>query len=283
MKKTVFLSIALSLYGTTFSQTFFLRAGGGYALPVAHDGGYSYESGPTSETVSYIRWSLGEGSSAFLSAGFFSGKNFGAELHSRYFYGKEKSYRQVIDYDMDGSYATLKTVYSFACRMWQLSPAFLIRTAPARLTPYAGAGPVFVRGYIDYSELWTDESPQPGLELNWKIYKGTGIGFSGMLGLDIKITNKFGAFLEARFTALSWSPERGTLRAATVNGTDMMDSLYAETRKREIEYVDDYTLEYYSSPPDDEPAKVIKKTYPLSGVEVGAGIKYQFRKKTTGQ
>jgi hypothetical protein len=94
MKKTVFLSIALSLYGTTFSQTFFLRAGGGYALPVAHDGGYSYESGPTSETVSYIRWSLGEGSSAFLSAGFFSGKNFGAELHSRYFYGKEKSYRR---------------------------------------------------------------------------------------------------------------------------------------------------------------------------------------------
>jgi len=252
----------------TQAQKFWLQAGAGYGFGTGSQnlpGFYNSTYNNDSATVEQVNVSLGKGTDFRLSAGYMFGKHLGAELGIGYLTGTTTEAKKVSGYGT--------TRYSYSAKVIQLFPSVVFSPGlTGKVNPYVKLGIVLASGWVRNDLLYDDDSIVG--ERSQLMQGGIGFGFTATAGVEVKLYRQLSCFAEVNLVSLSYAPRKGKLTVATDHGKDMLPEM--KIRDKETEYVKKFTYDYRNTPPDDQPAKVLKQQLPLSSIGISAGILIHF-------
>ena len=90
-----------------------------------------------------------------------------------------------------------------------------------------------------------------------------------------KLNETLSLFGELSIQNLNYAPTNGEVTVYTKNGVDKLSSL--TTLQKEIEYLDDYTLDSASPLTSTQVQKQKKVNYPFSSFNINLGIRYSIK------
>jgi len=120
--------------------------------------------------------------------------------------------------------------------------------------------------------FYKDSSASDLLEYQWKI-KNPSYGFTGAIGVQAKIAEKFRVFGELQFSHVVFVIARRTTSSYMVNGKEMVGTLPASAR--EVDFEKEYNATGVSVDPN-QPSRAITQRIPITYVGMNAGIVYRF-------
>ena len=268
--KLLLMAAAFSLIAQPlFAQGLYLKAHTGYGLG---SGKQSLESAvfnfknvtSTDNTSSseQIFLSLGDGLRFSGAVGYLFNENIGAELAVSYLLGAEKTANSRLD-----NFTTREDRMS--ATMLSIIPTLVVQTGREGLNPYAKIGLVVGQGKVTLE--FDQESNGTQTNREWEFEGGTALGLQASIGALYSIGPKMSLFGEVSMTSLSYTPTKGTLVKATLDGTDELPSL--TIREKEIALSNSITSVSGTPPSDDEPAKALEESLPFGSIGLNIGIR----------
>lgn len=233
---------------------------------------YTNNNGVTTYKRNKGKGSLGRGLQFDAFGGYMLNKNVSAELGLAYLSGfanKSKDISNTSNYSRESNNALKGTSI-------RVIPSLKFSNGEGKLKPYCKAG--LLIGVISKFTI-TEESSEtyfmsPNMnavsEQKTEFSGGMSFGFSGSLGVDIKIAEKMNFFAEIQMISHDYAPKRAEITKYVVNGEDRLPKMDINDKK--IEFVDEYS--YDSSIPADrsQPSKEIKAFIPFSSVGLHVGL-----------
>lgn len=253
---------------TKVSSTY-VKVKGGYGWGVAKDG-YYVDMGQGSSVngvQEQIFTSLGGGAIAGLAVGHFFTDNFGLELDFTYLKGSKQNVQNLVVGDVQYKSADAYT------NQFRLAPTVVMSTGYSKqISLYTKVGFVLPMGGYAMIES-SAKDPQTGvnMEVEQKINGDFSVGFTGVLGVQYRINEKFAMFAELEGIYLNIKRKKSTIEKFNVNGVDQLDNFTAITGKSiEVDYVDSID----GANPDA--SKALKTTSPYSKQGFNIGFTYFF-------
>jgi opacity protein-like surface antigen len=272
------LLIILILFGAAplFSQGLYISAGGGWNFSTSARQ-ITFNATPSGDNTKYegVHGTFGRGGNAGVSIGYDYSQNLGLDLNFSYLFGAkttgESSYSS-------GKYSDLNTE-TLSARMLRINPRLVISHPCGRVEPYVQFGAVFGKGKVTYEEEWTSTNTDPwegGTTTNtgydkWEYSGGWGIGVSGAIGANLKLSDNMSIFGEINTINMAYAPKMAHRLESTFNGQDQLPDF--STSQKEIEFVESYTS---GSGSENEPDEDLKIYMPFGSVGINAGIKINF-------
>ncbi|QZE12982.1 porin family protein [Halosquirtibacter laminarini] len=251
------------------TQSTYVKIKGGYGWGVAKDG-YYVDMGQGSSIdgqQEQIFTSLGGGTIAGFAIGHFFTDHLGAELDFTYLKGAKQNVQNVsvggVTYQSADAYTN----------QYRLAPTIIMSTGNSKtLSLYTKVGFVLpMGGYAMVESSSLDPSTANAIEIEQKINGDFSIGFTGVLGVQYRLNDKFAMFAELEGVYLNIKRKKSTIETFTVNGVDQLDNFTAITGQSvNVDYVD--TVD--STNPD--PSKALKTTSPYSKQGINIGLTYYF-------
>jgi hypothetical protein len=267
LQKPLFsLLFILIFYASAFSQGFYVKTGGGYALGInkqnlpnianafVDENGYTYNQ---------FWLALGQGIVPEMEIGYMFTDKLGFALNASYLFGSENV--ATLEYDQSENYVH-QTFYS---EMLFLSPNFVFEPMQSDFSPYLKFGVVIGTGkfYKAIEMLMSDEKT----ELQQVYSGGYPFGFNTAFGVNANLSDVVSIYAEASALLLSWAPEQSKLTSWTVNGDDQLADL--PTYNTETEYVESLSL---SSGNPNEPSQSLKSYYGFDSLSLRLGVRINF-------
>ncbi len=273
--KTKHLSTALIilimglLSNNVYAQGAYVTIHGGYGLGVNTQNGELLGLSNTvrsnnSITYNKASYSLGKGLNFGGALGYMFNKNIGAELGISYLIGGKSTGQD--------TYTNGETDYTISGKMLRITPSIVISSGFEGTEPYAKFGMVIGSGSVIYEYNDNDDGDIDYEKI--KLNEGLSFGISSTIGSVFKLNDKMSFFGELNMISLQYSPKKGEIIEATYNGTDVLPSL--TTSEKEIEFVDSYTFNYASPPPDSQPDKEVKFKMPFGSFGLNFGVRIGF-------
>lgn len=219
----------------------------------------------SSTTLEPVHSSFGKGVNAGVAFGYMFNKNIGTEFDVSYLIGAKSS----VVYSDKSSTNLFTRDITYSARMLRLIPSIVVSSGFEKVNPYAKVGLVIGYGLIlfdinenDNGDLSTQKS---------RFYGGLAVGLSSGFGLIYKIDKKTSFFTELNVVSLSYSPTKGEVTEASINGVDQLPTM--TTRQKEIRFVEKYTTNSGNTPSDSEPTKSLKIKQPFGSIGLNIGLK----------
>ncbi len=252
------------------AQSSYVSFNAGYGFPMnAQDMGFyglsNNTSNNTATTYTASKGSLGKGFNAGVAFGHMFTPYVGAEIGISYLVGAktEASESQQNTYQAD---------YSLSANMFRIVPAIVFSAGLEKFNPYARLGLVVGSSSIKYSDAGNDDGGN--FTNTQKLNGGLSMGFNGSVGASFSLNDKMSLFGELNMVSLSYAPEKSKLTEATRDGVDQLPNY--PTSYKEIEFVDSYSYDYRTPPPDTEPSKQLKQYFSYGSIGVNFGLKVSF-------
>ncbi len=268
--------IGFSLLSTASAQIvkeggFYIAAHGGYNVIISGTRGLDYlgiSSGVSMYTVNRsgdnieaIPYSFGKGMNAGINVGYMFTGNMGVELGADYLLGGKNKFTTVVT---DGN-GTL----NMSAKMIQLRPMMVVARGGNKINPYAKVGLVLgIGGKItsEHEAIYSGNTE----EVVFVRDKGLALGFTGAGGVDFGINDKMCIFSEISFTGLSFSPQKGKMTKALINGVDRLPDL--AVKEKEFDYVNNANPTGGSA---SEPVEMPKSSYSFNSAGINVGLKFK--------
>lgn len=269
LKYLLFALLSVIMSNASFSQRFYVQAGGGYGYSLnAHSIGFlnfhNITEGYYAATYEQQLVSLGTGWAPGFSAGFMMTKNIGIELGASFLSGNSF---EVVD-----KMVNWNTTYKLESKMNRFSSSIVLSIDKNPVNFYAKLGLMLGKGHVMYGI--TNVETGFNYNLQYKFYDGYSIGAQSVFGMEYIIANRFAFFGDLIITNMNYSPQKGKLIVAEFNGIDRLHLL--DTRYKEIEFVDSYLHYYEEEPYKHAPQKELKQNLPLGSWGVNAGFRFRF-------
>lgn len=270
------LVFVISLFSNTlFAQGAYVKINAGYGFNMSTYTAQNYSQSSSSTppyTYTYssevVNYSLGKGFNFGGAFGYMFNKNIGAELGISYLLGSTS--KIVNESNLGTGHST--TEISMHSNMLRFIPSVVIASGFEGINPYAkfglliGTGSVFIDG---------NENDNVDIVVEkWKYNGGFAVGLNSAIGAVFTINDNISIFGEIDMVNLSYSPTKGELTEATLNGVDQLPAMTKS--EKEIEYVDSYTFDSANPVSDSEPAKETKFKMPFGSVGFNVGLKFNF-------
>ncbi|MCK4662063.1 MAG: outer membrane beta-barrel protein [Bacteroidales bacterium] len=268
--KTLLMVFVISLFTSSlFPQGVYVSVNAGYGINMSshnleYFGFYNYTSGNTSRTYEQVYVSLGKGLNFGGTFGLMFNKNLGAELGVSYLLGGKSIAKD--------EYVGGTTDYTISSKMLRLMPSIVIASGLEGINPYAKFGLIISSGSIIF-DLEDKDSGDISI-MKVKFDGGLALGLNAGIGVQFNMSDNISLFSEINMISLSYAPTKGEVIEATYNGTDMLPDM--TTRQKEAEFVDSYTYNSSSPPPDSQPDQELKQKLPFGSFGVNFGLKIGF-------
>jgi hypothetical protein len=273
--KAVLMVFAISLFANNlFAQRAYININAGYGVSMSSQNidyfdFYNLTVGKNSYTVEQVNVSLGKGLNFGGTFGYMFNENIGAELGISYLLGSKSKAKDEYVYD-DNTGGT--TDYTLSSKMLRFIPSFVISSGFEGINPYAKLGLVIGTGSIFFDYDDNDDGDKTIMKM--KLNGGIALGLNAAIGAIFNINDNISLFGELNMVNLSYAPNKGETTELTYNGTDILPDL--TTREKETEYVDSYTYNYDSPPPDSEPRQELKQKFPFGSFGINFGVRIEF-------
>lgn len=275
-QKKIFLSAVclLSIFSVK-GQRFYAGLSGGYGLGVLNttyeETTAGYGIAGYAGTTTSKSYSLGQGTSTGLFAGYMFKERLGAELDASYLFGNKFSFHD--SYTSPSDYH--KYDYTLQSNMIRITPCFRVQFGTGKLSGYSKTG--FIIGLspkIKGTE--EDVDAYPGTKYTtyteWEYTGGLSLGFHQAIGARYNF-GKLGIFCEVAANLQNWAMKKGKMTVYKENGADMLSSL--PVSEKEVEFKDKYTYGPGSSDPN-KPDQVSKMYLPFSSLGLNIGVQMSF-------
>ena len=201
---------------------------------------------------------MGKGINFCGTIGYMFNKNVGLEMGISYLLGmKTKSTYESPDEEM---------IMSFAGRMVRINPALVVACGFEKVDPYAKFGVIVGIGLIISEATYNYGSDEVYTKIVFN--GGVALGLNAATGLKFQVNDKISLFTEASLISMAYSPTKGKVKKATLNGTDKLSSF--NTSQKEYKFVK--TIDYEDEQLDSEPTKMLKQKYPFGSIGINFGI-----------
>ena len=273
MKKLILLMVGLMIFETNQGQVAFLSIEGSYAFPAfkyAIVGVNSSKLGNNGYTFYDASFSLGRGWLPGTTLQYYFNDNLGIRLSGEYFSGKKVSMSEQSDIAI-----IIRTIsHEYTCKYFGIHPGLVLALPVGIFRPYFNLGVTVGKGHIVYDEIIDDKVNGVSTsvsKLEYKYSEGTLFGPWSVLGLDVKLSDRFTVFTEFDISSVQFAPGKGELIKATNNGVDVLNTY--PVSQRQIEYSESYTTSSSVLPDETQPSKELIKRYSCGYYSCGLGIR----------
>ncbi len=254
----------LGAYSASGQQSY-IRVNTGYSLGAIKSDFYDFQPWLISNADGPIEnnsFSLGQGFNIGGAYGYMFNKHVGAEIAASYFMGGKSTLRTTSD--------DVMTSIDQSVQMFQFAPSFVLQAGFEKWNPYARVGMVFGLGSIDQTMSWSWENNQAR---DKSTYSGSlALGFTGSLGINYTMNEKFSLFAECTFIGLNYAPTEGRTYESTLNGQNRLDDL--AINQKEFIFSDDYDAN--ADVDINQPSVLQRKYYPMSSFGLNIGLQMKF-------
>jgi hypothetical protein len=281
MKKHFMVVIFLGTAYGSFGQGFYVKAGAGYAFPIASQ--ELFEETDASEIVnqasvvttktSIVKGSYGAGINFNAAAGYKFSPFIGIDLNLSYLMGKEFSGNTVIDPANGTTFSINESAKSTG---FFVAPAIMLMAGTENIRPYGLVG--VIAGSVKMEEQTTLSTDNTDVQATYTVKNETkgdlAFGFRGGVGVDFNISDRFSIFVEGIFNSLTYYAKSSEVVTANADGDDVLSDL--TVRQRETVYVDEITITTINGNEqvdDEKPLEELRSPRPLSSVGVNVGLK----------
>lgn len=277
MKKMIFsLMLVILAAQSAFAQSFYLKAGLGYAFPMPgqkfdQDGNFLNGKvlyGSNTEHYNLKTASFSAGAQGALGGGIMISKNIGVELDANFNLGPVTYIeRHPPTGKIDYYYTAERTANNFVTLM----PSLLLQTANDKFNVYMRMGLALpLNAKINLMESYQFTNGTLG-EIDWKVTNYFSLGFTGATGVSMAIGQGFSVWAEAGMMSLSLARKEKDMIAMRTNGADIpLSSVKGITQFH-------YNKDGYNDPYGNQSSF----GQPFSNLSATAGIKYQLMKAPT--
>jgi len=287
MKKSLIVILAILAMAPSFAQrkkttnkfspSFAMRAGFGYAFPIAGGDAMSYESHlqPINGAQSYDgvystydlkKASFAAGFSAVIAPCFMFSEHIGIELGLGLGVSMKKYTLNYISTNPAGSFRENFT--SYAKLPVVLMPALVVSSGNTRLSAYARAGltlPVSAKIVTEGHYYDNTNGTQTSV---FELKNAISIGACGAAGARYKMNSFMGLWLEVNGMAATLKPKTGQYTSINQNGQQVLP--YFNVNDIHYEYQNNYSERDNKN--TNEPTKSNAFSAPFSNIGVGIGI-----------
>jgi hypothetical protein len=218
MKKTItFIFAVLFVLTVTnlFSQSAYVKLGGGYGLSLASQEMYNAGTGTTND---YKYGSFGEGVNFQAGFGYNLNPNIALELAGSYTLGKKFE-------------NTFGTGIVYTGKMYantiSIMPSVVVKAPMKDITPYTRFGMVLAIPSKLYEETATGTGAPTGT-FKAKESGGVGLGIQGAVGINFKAGKQLGIFAEIFGIGMNYSPSTWENTDTYTGGTIIPKKTYEE-------------------------------------------------------
>lgn len=260
-----------------FDPSFTLRAGFGYALPIAGGESMVYDtylqpiSGKRTYDGTYDSYDLKKASFAagfgtVIAPGLMFNEHFGVEVAAMFGLAMKK-YTLNYTSTAPGNPATVNFT-SYAELPVVLVPSLVVSTGNTRISGYARAGLAMpVSGKLIVEEQYSDQLN--GTEsATFEIKNRFSIGLAGAAGICYKMNRVMGLWAELNGMALSLRPKTGQYTSIIQNGQQIAGLI--NTSDTHFEYIYNYAERDNNS--SSQPTKTLAFSAPFSNIGFSVGI-----------
>jgi len=175
---------------------------------------------------------------------------------------------------------TVQNDYSTSASGVLLSPTMILRAGNGKVRPYMRAGLqlAFVSLNEEYSGLVLASSGKQSANGKYTLTGGPTLGFRGGVGVDFSPSKDVAFFAEVVITSMSFQPSEGELTIMTINGADQINKLSVYDKK--TVFVDE--ISSGSTPNTSQPRQQLQVSYPMSSLQLNAGVRMSLVRKTKG-
>lgn len=278
MKINNIVLFVILLTSGLFSQSFYIKLGSGYGIPLSTQTIYDYSFRVTNGSSTLVQnrkakeYSFGNGIYLGGTVGYMINRNIGVDLDFQYLRGSSVTYNGDYGYNRDNTYA-----YENYANALMIIPSVMLKTELGFLKPYFKAGPVL--GFPSITKKTTSSYPStlpPGTALVYQELLDNGgiaIGFNAVLGVSAEVLKNTDVFFEINSKNQSYAPTKGEYKQYTINGKDMLAG--APTYSKYINYEDNSTTYDGSADPNPNQANVMPRvSYPFSSLVFSIGLSY---------
>jgi len=284
MKKTfiTFLLIIL-LTGSLFSQGIYIRAGGGYGLPIATASLgskilYSDVNNVITNSTQSVTGSYGAGGNFNFAAGYKFNENFIFEIGTQYLMSnKYETYNRNIYTGYEDNVNTTTSAKAFF-----INPSFIFSAGFGKAAPYGRFGFIIGVPKISGSEIsYYNGDGIDSVGSKWEYSKGISFGFQGAIGMNWKLTDKLDIYTELNYVSMTYYPGEYNLTkyvhsdgfTTTDNLPNMSLSQIKTLYKRKY---DPSTVNIDSN----QPQVALREATPFSSLSLQVGIRFTLWKKS---
>jgi hypothetical protein len=259
------LLFVLMLHACGFSQGFYVKAGGGYALGINKQSLPSISNEFVDEngyTYNQFWLALGQGIVPEMEFGYMFTDKLGFAINASYLFGSKNIASS--EYEQSENYVH-QTFYS---EMLFISPNIVFEPMQSDFSPYLKFGATIGTGkfYKTIEMLMSDEKTE-----YQQVYTGGyPIGFNSAFGVNANLSDAISIYVETNALLLSWAPEHSEISSWTVNGDDQLADL--PTYLTEVEYVE--RLGFLTNP--DEPSQALKSYFGFDSLSLKLGVRINF-------
>lgn len=278
------------------SQSIYVRAGGGYGLPIAsasigektlYTSAYDGINTTNSSSTEKVTGSYGSGTNFNVALGYKFNENFIFEINTQYLISnKYKSFSNSIDYNTSdplNPYTNLDNISTTtSSKGLFFNPSFIFSAGFGKAAPYGRFGLVFGSPKISGTESsYYNGDGIDSTEKAFEYSKGISFGFQGAIGMNWKLSEKFDIYTEVNFINMTYYPGEYNLtkdvRGDGFTVTDNLPLLYL-SQKQTL-----YKKKFDPSAVNNDFAQAqvkLREATPFSSVSLQVGIRYNLWKKS---
>jgi hypothetical protein len=290
MKKALLiLTSFLLISGISFSQSFYVRIGGGYGLPIGTASigeKYSYNqvrTTVTSDTYSArnVKASYGAGGDFNIGVGYKYNDFIIFDLGIEYLKSKKFETYNKRSFITTGFTGIDNVITTTSAKAFIFNPNVVFKGGFWNGAPYAKFGLVIGIPTITKDESSFDNTDgTSGWAQTWKYNKGIALGYQSAVGMNWKLSESMDLFSEIDFVSMTYYAKEGNLKkyVTTNDGVTWKDYLpNTLLSQRQIVYKNSFDPGIYND--GSKPTVALKESTPFSSISLQVGIKYSFGKK----
>jgi hypothetical protein len=292
--KKIFISMSLILLvsGISFSQGIYLRAGGGYGLPIATGSlGQKYLRTSVSDangtvntnSIEAVKGSYGAGMNFNFAVGYKFNENFIFELNTQYLLGRKYTTSDNYSYkspsysyvDNDNTVTSAKALY--------LNPSFIFSAGFGKAAPYGRFGLVVGLPKVTSEQsTYYDGDGIDARDQIWKYSKGISFGFQGAIGMNWQLSEKLDIFTELNYLSMTYYPGENNLVKSISNDyvnppVDNLPNMYVWNKQTVYDKKFDPTTVNNEM---SQPRTAVPVSMPFSAISVQVGVRFAIWNKS---
>lgn len=293
MKKLLtFTLLFLMATVISFSQGIYLRAGGGYGLPIATSslGQKDLRTSVTdangtvnTNSLESVKGSYGAGMNFNFALGYKFNENFIFELNTQYLLGRK--------YTTSNNYSSTGTGYSYvdldntvtSAKALYLNPSFVFSAGFGKAAPYGRFGLVVGLPKVTSEQsTYYDGDGIDARDQIWEYSKGISFGFQGAIGMNWELSEKLDIFTELNYLSMTYYPGESNMVQSISNDyvnppVDNLPNMYVWNKKTVYEKKFDPTTVNNDM---SQPRTLLPESFPFSAISVQVGIRFAIWNKS---
>ena len=234
-------------------------------------GFYNYTRMEDSYREERVNISFGQGFNVQGSIGYLFNRNFGLELGASYLLGSTSE----IDFNYLASSTnpnSSEVNYELSAQMYRINPSLVLKAKFRTISPYAKMGLIAGIGEVNFRR--ESKSVFSHYRSNFQVFGGISWGLSASMGANYAINRDLDLYAELNIISMSYAPSKGLVTEYMINGENRLHSL--TTEDKEVEFVEENTVDYNSPDSPDEPSSEVKHSLPFSSIGLNIGLSYKF-------